>query len=122
VPAAAALELSQDGFGQFGLEFPVAVAAEDAAPREPMSVDRASFLLLVGATVAGHLLEVRGVQFGGEIDQLGRGYEEQVVVSGEVAAGPAGRTPPGQFTVLLELHVDPVVENCYFCDDSAISF
>jgi len=87
-----------------------------------MPMDRASFVLLVRTAVAGHLLEVRCVQFGGEVDQLGRGNEQQVIVAGEVAAGPAGGARPGQIAVLLKLHVNPVVENRYFGDDSAISF
>jgi len=122
IALADALELSQDGFRQFRLEVPIAVAAEDATAGEPMPVNRASFLLLVGASFAGHLPETRGIQLGCEIDQLGRRHEKQVVVTHEVAAGPAGGTLSHQFAVLLKLCIDPVVEDGYFSDDSAMSF
>jgi hypothetical protein len=122
IALADALELSQNGFRQFGLEFPITVTAEDAAAGEPMQVNRASFLFLVRASVVGHLLETRRVQFGREIDQLGRRHEKQMVVAHEVAAGSARSALSDQFAVLLKLCIDPVVENGYFCDDSAMSF
>jgi hypothetical protein len=122
IALADALELSQDGFRQFRLEVPIAVAAEDATASEPMSMDRAPFLFLVGASFAGHLPETGGIQFGREIDQLGRRHEKQMVVAQEVAARPAGRTLSDQLAILLKLCIDPVIEDGYFSDDSAMSF
>jgi len=122
IALADALELSENGLRQFGLEVPISIAAEDAAAGEPMPVNGASFLLLIRAPFAGHLAQTRHVQFGRQIDRLGWRHEEQVIVAHEVAACPAGGTLSHQFAVLLKLRVDPVVEDSYFGDDSAMSF
>lgn len=86
-----------------------------------MLVDRAVLALLVRTSAGGRRLQRSRIEPRGQVDQLGRRDEEPVVVSLEIAAGPARLAATGASRVLPELCIDPVVEGRYFLDESAAS-
>jgi len=66
-------------------------------------MNRAALILLIGTPSVGHAFQLCGVQLCGQVNKLGRGDEEPMVVGGEIAAGSAGGALSGAGGVLLQL-------------------
>lgn len=121
VPFTDCLEPSQDRLAQMALKIRLAVAAEDPTRGEAVLVDRAVFALLVRTSAGGHRLQCSRLELRGQVDQLGWRDEEPVVVSLEIATGPARLAAAGTSRVPPKLGVDPIIEDRYFLDESAAS-